>query len=64
MFADERSAPGSRDIDHKTRGARVRERAAIESIRRGMSLACHAEAERRRVTVFVQVKTRLNLFAN
>jgi hypothetical protein len=32
---DEWSALGSRDIDHKTRGARVRARAAIESIRRG-----------------------------
>ena len=27
---DESSAPGSRDIDHKARGARVRARAAIE----------------------------------
>lgn len=32
---DEWKAPGSGDIDHKTRGARVRARAAIESIRRG-----------------------------
>jgi hypothetical protein len=27
------SGPGGRDMDHKTRGARVRERDAIESIR-------------------------------